>query len=191
MKHIVSVHTLDKWADYLDRRLAEYSRFARDGLSTQLQIVSIELVVPSDWNEALVLQHNLETRISQSVPTAEGRWKFRPDSYEIGADRLRELSAGKGLEHLFCFAEYFKPTDGVLKERPHIIDHDRVFLVANSQQDTAADVAKVLRQARSRRTLGIVNNNPIDPFDVKDGCIFLTDVFDGDVLLVSELAKNN
>lgn len=190
MKRLVAVHQIETWREYLESRLVDFVNGACPENNGTVDIASAQVILPKKMDSNLIIDHDFDSRFfERGSPTHEG-WQYREDAYSLGVERLVELSKIENRSWLFCYSEYSKPTDGVLRKRRHFVQGDKVFLLSNLDIDTNEKVAKTLRQARSNRTLAILIDSQQDPCDGLEGGIFCTDVFDGDLLVVCRIKSN-
>lgn len=187
MKRLLAVHQNVAWLEYLASRLIDFVDDACSKSYVAVDIASAHVILPKEMESNLIIDHDFDSRFFERGSHTQRGWQYREDAYSLGVERLIELSKIENKSWLFCYSEYSKPTDGVLRKRRHFVLGGKVFLLSNLGVDTNEQVATILRQARSKRTLAILSASQYDPCESLEGGIFCTDVFDGDVLVVCRI----
>ena len=114
-------------------------------------------------------------------------WAGRSDFFDEAAGMLIELSSNLVRPRLYCYSEYSKPIDPALETRPHATRNSSVFLTAEVGPGCTQDIARVMRQSRSRVCIGVVSAEGRGPCSLQVGDLFFFDLFDGDMLAITDL----
>lgn len=175
------------WREFLELRLNQYlQRFCSqtDSLS---HIRTANLIAPSSWREGDLSTACLTDHIIPPEVSNDSRWIGRPDAFDVASDFLQDLSATTELKKLFCLDELARPGDSVLKDKHYIVHNEYVFYWANLENSSTDDVVWTLRSGRAFGLSGLICEQSVRELcDNVTGRKFITDAFDGDMVVVCE-----
>lgn len=186
----VCVSDRPNWQFYVNERFNLYREHVCSVPCFDVQVNDSHLIFPNDERLNDILDRPVDTSLAM-IGKTERSWSHRPDYYEIAARYLSKKGSEIEDAFVFCFVEYARPDDGVLAQRQHIVHLGKVFLSAEVLSIEQTGLAKLMRQARSKITLGVITSEGNGPCGLRAGDIFFTDAFDGDAIIVSNLGKDD
>lgn len=181
------------WQEHLMRRLAEASALGLlDSKATpSWQAAKVFVLENLDCAGICAIDPQTPLRALQAGSLVEGAgWIAREDLFSDAARWLSTTLAADCDARLVCEAGYSDVGDKVLQQRPHIVHGSRPLLHIKIAGASVEDIATVLRWGRSWRSLGVVQlgSAAADPFCPSTQGLFICDAFDGDSLVVADLA---
>ena len=181
------------WLTHLTQRFAEATALGLLSLNAPPSWQAAKVFVPANLDCAGVGAIDPQTplRTLQAGSSVEGAgWVAREDLFADAARWLSTTLAADRDAWLVCEAGYSDVGDKVLQQRPHIVHGGRPLLHIKVAGASVEDIATVLRWGRSWRSLGVVQsgNAAADPFRPSTQGLFICDAFDGDSLVVTDLA---
>jgi hypothetical protein len=187
----VNLFTTEVWLKHLKERVSA----ARElGLLNTFDEVELQLTgtcfLPDGFPENSL--NDIDISISELMSgerTYKRGWIERSDLFDEASAWLKK-EYGHDSKILLFEAGFSKTGDKVLESSPHIILRGQPILYLRLQDAEAANIAQLLRWARSLRVLGVVadlNDNNFE--EGSSRCLFICDIFDGDSLIFCPIIR--
>jgi hypothetical protein len=189
----VNLFTTEVWLKHLKERVSA----AREvGLLNTLDEVEVQQNITcflSDGfpeNSLKNIDPNCSLRELTSVQSSyKSGWLKRSDLFDEASSWLKK-KYGHDSRILLCEAGFSKIGDKVLESRPHLILKGEPILYLRLQDAEAAQIAQLLRWARSLRVLGVVADLINNNFEEDSSrFLFICDIFDGDSLIFCPIIR--